>query len=37
MLVKAGLWRADTVARTEGYTLAAALLFGKEECRAAGV
>ena len=31
MLVKAGLWRADTVARTEGYTLAAALLFGKEE------
>ena len=31
MLVKAGLWRADAVARTEGYTLAAALLFGKEE------
>lgn len=31
MMVKAGLWRADTVARTEGYTLAAGLLFGKEE------
>ena len=31
MLVKAGLWREDTVTRTKGYTLAAALLFGKEE------
>ena len=31
LLVKAGLWRADTVTRTKGYTLAAALLFGKEE------
>ena len=31
MLVKAGLWRTDPAARTEGYTLAAGLLFGKEE------
>lgn len=31
MLVKAGLWRKDPTTRTEGYTLAAALLFGKEE------
>ncbi len=31
MLVKAGLWRTDAAARTEGYTLAAGLLFGKEE------
>ena len=31
LLVKAGLWRADTVTRTKGFTLAAALLFGKEE------
>ncbi len=31
MLVKAGLWRTDSTARTKGYTLAAALLFGKEE------
>jgi len=31
MLVKAGLWRIDTTARTKGYTLAAGLLFGKEE------
>ena len=27
LLVKAGLWRADTVTRTKGYTLAAALSF----------
>lgn len=31
MLVKAGLWRIDSATRTEGYTLAAGLLFGKEE------
>ena len=31
LLVKAGLWRTDATARTAGYTLAAALLFGKEE------
>jgi ATP-dependent DNA helicase RecG len=31
MMAKAGLWRVDTTARTQGYTLAAGLLFGKEE------
>ncbi|MBM4081894.1 MAG: AAA family ATPase, partial [Planctomycetes bacterium] len=31
MLVKAGLWRSDPIARAEGYTLAAVLLFGREE------
>jgi ATP-dependent DNA helicase RecG len=31
MLLKAGLWREDAIARTKGYTLAAGLLFGKEE------
>jgi len=31
MLMKAGLWRTDATARTEGYTLAAGLLFGKED------
>ena len=31
MMVKAGLWRVDTTERTQGYTLAAALLFGTEQ------
>lgn len=30
-LVKAGFWRRDTLTATEGYTLAAGLVFGKEE------
>lgn len=30
-LIKAGFWRRDPLAGTEGYTLAAGLMFGKEE------
>ena len=33
LLVKAGLWRTDSTARTKGYTLAAALLYrGRSLC-----